>query len=226
MQWISKCQDVSKGQDLLIVPPLSWPSHWLMKHPPRCEIKKRWYIRRQVLVSHPWYWGPYHLSFPEWASPTSCSCGLTIIKSYSLTIAISDCRWSRMYLMYQNVLRDSGKSDDMRCFFVVFLGGGVGGILLSGGIWLWGMYCRDTQLNKLKPLDPFVEASITAIILRWRQIRCVKYQNWPSVTSSPAFRAICSGSDSQPSHISSSLPKSVPHWAPSTKKSLSFPIFT
>lgn len=41
-----------------------------------------------------------------------------------------------MYLMYQNVLRDSGKSDDMRCFFVVFFGGGVGGILLSGGIWL------------------------------------------------------------------------------------------
>lgn len=32
-----------------------------------------------------------------------------------------------MYLMYQNVLRDSGKSDDMRCFFVVFLGVGGGG---------------------------------------------------------------------------------------------------
>lgn len=37
-----------------------------------------------------------------------------------------------MYLMYQNVLRDSGKSDDMRCFFVVFFGGGWGEFFFLG----------------------------------------------------------------------------------------------
>lgn len=46
-----------------------------------------------------------------------------------------------LYLMSQSVLRDSMKWVDMRwCFF--------GRFFLPGGIYLWGMYCGDSQQTK------------------------------------------------------------------------------